>query len=106
AIEIPDASVPYQAFPDDGQSARWLIRLGSVRWLAPNPPATTTGHFVKSQTNADKEQAREGRSYIGVVAETVLAPAGKLRIKDRSQITNVANETTDLAGVEGSLRVE
>lgn len=105
-VRIPDASVPYQELPDTGDKARWLIRLGSVRWLPPNPPATTAGHFVISATPAEKQNAREGRSYVGVVAESVLAPAGKLRIRDRFTPTIPANETDDLAAVEGSLRVD
>jgi hypothetical protein len=106
ADEIPDGSVPYQEFPDDEQHARWLIRLGSVRWVAPNPPTTTTGHFVKSATEQELKKAREGRLYIGVVAESVLAPAGKLRIRDRKNPGPAINETADLVGIEGSLRVD
>jgi hypothetical protein len=107
--EIPDASVPYQALPESGDAARWLIRLGSVRWLAPNPPATTTGHFVKSESDDEKTKAGEGRPYVGVVAENVLAPAGKLRIRDRHNKLATGffgGETQDLAAVEGSLRVD
>jgi Chaperone of endosialidase len=100
-----DASVPYQALPEPGNGPRWLIRLGAVRWLAPNPPATTVGHFVKSESDDEKKQAREGRPYIGVVAQSVLAPAGKVRIKDRFKPTAAA-ETTDFAAIEGSLRVD
>jgi hypothetical protein len=105
--EIPDASVPYQALPESGDAARWLIRLGSVRWLAPNPPATTAGHFVKSESDDEKKKVGEGRPYIGAVAENLLAPAGKLRIRDRNKATGFsAGETQDLAAVEGSLRID
>jgi hypothetical protein len=106
ADEIPDASVPYQALPDPSDTARWLIQLGWVRWLAPNPPTTTVGHFVKSATDDDKAKAKEGRQYLGVVAEGVLGPAGKVRIRDRFKAVIPANETTHLAAVEGSLRVD
>jgi hypothetical protein len=105
--EIPDASLPYQALPESDDAARWLIRLGSVRWLAPNPPATTSGHFVKSESDDEKKKAGEGRPYIGAVAESLLAPAGKLRIRDRHKAAGfVAAETQDLAAVEGSLRID
>jgi hypothetical protein len=103
--QIPDASVPYQMLPDPGDDARWPICLGSVRWLAPNPPFPTTGHFVKSAPG-DESNTREGRTYIGVVAETVLAPAGKLRLKDRLTPTDRTKETSDFAAVEGSLRID
>jgi hypothetical protein len=103
---FPDASVPFQALPDAADNARWLIRLGSVRWLAPDPPSISVGRFVKSVTPGELDKAREGRRYIGVVAETVLAPVGKLRIRDRKNPGPLSNETADLAAVEGSLRVD
>jgi Chaperone of endosialidase len=105
ADEIPDGSVSYQEFPDDGGTARWLIPLGAVLWLAPNPPVTTIGHFVK-QSDADKQKARNELPYVGLVAKTLLAPAGKVRIKDREKLSIIANETGDLVGIEGSLRVD
>ena len=102
--EFADASVPYQALPDPSDDARWLIQVGAVRWLAPNPPATAIGHFVQSLPNELK--TREGRSCIGVIAESVLAPAGKLRIRDRKNPKPLVPETPELMGIEGSLRVD
>jgi hypothetical protein len=106
ANEFPDASVPYQVLPDPADAARWLVRLGSVRWLPPNPPLTTAGHFVKSQSDDEKRKASEGRPFIGVVAESVLAPAGKVRVRDRLKLWLAANETAHLAAIEGSFRVD
>ena len=103
---LPDTSIPYQALPETREASRWMIRLGSVRWLAPNPPATTTGHLVISQSAEEKQKARDARPYIGVIAENVLAAAGKIRIKDRLKVTIAANETGHLAAIEGSLRVD
>jgi hypothetical protein len=107
--QVPDAAVPYQALPDPGDG-RWFIRLGTVRWLAPNPPASTVGQFVKSTTPADQAKAREGRRGLGVVAESLFAPAQTLRIADRFTDPLPADPANPRSGgvavkLEGSLEV-
>lgn len=76
--EIPHASVPYQRFPEAGNDARWLVLLGYVRWSGTN--------FVASTTDDEKAHARRDRRYIGVVAERIFAPAGKLRVDGKAGI--------------------
>jgi hypothetical protein len=97
AAVFDDASVPYQALPDPGDSARWLVPLGYVLWSGT--------HFLKS---ADPDKVVEGRQYLGVVAETVLAPRGRVRIRVRTLDAGGSRpqDSTDFAGIEGSLRVD
>ncbi len=97
----PDESAPYQEFPDGTETIpRWLVRLGSVNWDGVNHK------FVAAAT----ERLIEGRSYVGVVAEQVLAPAKQLRIMPRVVSTDpLAPYDPDAAGfasVEGRLRVD
>ena len=81
------------------------IPLGAVRWLAPNPPATTVGHFVKSQS---AESFRRRRVHIGVVAQSILVPDGKqLLIRDREKLIGTLRfDPEHLAAVNGSLRID
>lgn len=101
--EIPDASIPYQSLADTDR-ARWLIRLGNVRWLAKPAPNQPGNYFVKSQTPDEREKAREERQYIGAVAESILAPAETLRLRPR--VAPSDPDATDFASVEGRLRVD
>ncbi len=89
-------SVPYQALTDPGDQQRWFILLGMVSWSGTQ--------FVPSDNPAT---LAFGRPYIGIIAETVLAPAGRLRIRDRTKPAPDGKlETPELAGIEGSLRVD
>jgi hypothetical protein len=97
-----DDSVPYQTFPDAGARARWLIPLGFVRWLPEH--AGQPGAFVE-RVPADNAKNRSQRRYAGVVAGSVSAAAGVIRLRDRSKDYS-ATLSRDLVWVEGDLRVE
>jgi hypothetical protein len=100
-----DESVPFQTFPDEAVKARWLIPLGVVRWL-PNSNTTLPGQFGSLQ-DKDRARSRELRRYIGVVAEAMQAPDGRLRLQDRSRDpTSFAPPSSDLVWIEGDLRIE
>ena len=92
-----DESVPHQDFVDDQGHRYWPIRLGTVSWDGVN----------RKFRKADDRLA-QGRQYVSVVAQTVLAPAGSVRIVDRSKYTpfDPAKEKDFLAAVEGTLRVD
>jgi hypothetical protein len=73
-LAIPrDASVPHQELPDDEDRPRWLVRLGNVLWdgqkLIPD--------------DADPPLLNQNRSFLGAVAEEVLAPQGRLVLRHR-----------------------
>lgn len=103
AVALYDESIPYQDFPTDNPSARWLILLGAVRWR-PNPAANLAGNFVK-RLQSDLDHSDSLRRYIGVVAGAVEAANGFIRLHDRTQpYSTVASN--DLVWIEGSLRVE
>lgn len=121
APQVFDESIPFQEFPED-DGPRWLIAIGYVRWLKQlNKP----GRFVaRNDTGAgsapkDSDLARQFRQYIGVVAETLHAPGGVIRLRDRDKDPdpgktyfhppNAKDDPTnpnDLVWVEGSLRVQ
>lgn len=112
-----DASVPFQTFPDTPKS-RWLVPIGFVRWqkLAAQP-----GRFVArvdTGTPKDSDAIRSVRQYAGVVAESINAAAGVLRLRDRAadpdpsktffhppMLVSDPQNPNDLVWVEGSLRV-
>jgi len=97
-----DASVPYQSFPAEGVRANWLIPLGLVRWKPEQ--GGQPGKFV-ARNSDDLKASRSKRHYIGVVAESVSAPDGHVRLRDRAKDYS-ALHSEDLVWVEGSLRVE
>jgi hypothetical protein len=102
-VALYDESIPFQDFPNDKPTTRWLIPLGEVRWL-PNAAANQPGNFVKREA-ADLTHSHSLRRYIGVVAGAVEAADGVVRIHNRTNdYSPVAS--TDLLWVEGSLRVE
>ena len=98
-----DESIPYQQFPEDGAESRWLIPLGVVRWK-PNPIATQLGHFVQ-RSPEDLAESRRLRRYIGVVAESVQAADGVIRLRNRQKDYSPVR-SNDLVWVEGDLRVD
>ncbi|MEK7204397.1 MAG: hypothetical protein AAB254_02705, partial [candidate division NC10 bacterium] len=103
---IYDESIPYQSFPEAGEKARWLIRLGYVRWK-PNPNAAQPGTFVKSPSpDPDREKKRAFRRYIGVVAQDVQAADGIIRLRERTQDPSKKSWSQDLVWVEGDLRID
>ena len=102
---LNDASVPFQALPDEGATAKWLIPLGFVRWQ-PNAVLGQPGNFVTSSDD-DKTVSRAARTYIGTVAESLLAADGILRLADRTRDYRTAKfKDKDLVHVEGVLRAE
>jgi hypothetical protein len=117
-----DESVPFQQFPESGDKRRWLIPVGMVRWFKQGSqpgtflPRDDSGGSDGLQTK-DSDQIRAFRRYLGVVAESVQAAGGVIRLRDRSvdptkvhfqppQIDDVAHPPeNDLVWVEGNLRV-
>lgn len=74
-----DESVPSQAFPDTDRQ-RWPIFIGIARW---RKDTGQPGRLIK-RLDADRNATRAARRYLGVVAETVFAADGVLRLRDRS----------------------
>jgi hypothetical protein len=102
-VSLFDESVPFQDLPDSDTKARWLILLGYVRWK-PNPDPNQPGKFIK-RSDEDLKASRRLRRYIGVVAESVQAADGVLRMRDRTKNCSSV-QSDDLVWVEGNLRVE
>ncbi len=75
---VCDGSVPYQAFPVDDEDALWLIPLGHVRWQGGAP-----GSF-QPLTDEQRVRSRRKRRYVGVVAESLLAADGVIRLRNRT----------------------
>jgi hypothetical protein len=97
AAELADASVPHQTLPADGEHALWLLPLGIVRYQPGNP-----GKLVKRDEPAKLRHARS-RQYVGVVAGSVEATGGVVRIHDRSKPYSTFS-TGELLCVEGDIR--
>jgi len=116
AKTLPDASVPHQDFPEQGDTAVWLVPLGCVQWL-PNQNPGQAGSFVSTSIQSSDSQPLKDaktafaqasnalRQYLGVVANAVQAPNGLIRLKDRAKTPSSVN-SQDLVWVEGSLRTE
>jgi hypothetical protein len=102
-VAIFDESIPYQEFPDEIEQTRWLIPLGVVRWK-PNVNPNQPGNFVQ-RSKEDLADSRRMRRYIGVVAESVQAADGVLRLRDRRKDYSPVR-SDDLVWVEGSLRID
>lgn len=115
-----DESVPFQDFPGDAKP-RWLIPLGYVRWQQTG----SSGQFVARDDSGtggaqkDSDLIRAFRQYIGLVAETLEAADGVIRLRDRFKdpdptktyfhaptIANDPANPNDLVWVEGNLRVQ
>lgn len=84
--EDTSASIPFQELPQEELKARWYVLLGEVFW------DTATRTFLQV------EEAK--RPWVGVVAQTVWAPAGDLRLVDRRAATDLQ------VTVEGKLQVD
>ncbi len=110
-----DESVPSQTFPDTDRQ-RWPIFIGIVRW---RKDTGQPGRLI-TRIDADRNRTRASRRYLGVVAETVFAADGVLRLRDRSNdssdpvvnfrppVVSAPPGTTpinDLVWCEGHLRV-
>ena len=123
---VYDEAIPQQSFPEPQDSARWLIPIGYVRWL---PLLNEAGRFVARDDSVrlasspdplkDSDKIRAFRRYIGVVAETIEAADGTIRLRDRAKDPKLSKFSApltvtdpeeppdnELVWVEGHLRVE
>jgi hypothetical protein len=71
-----DASVPEQGEHPEGGRARWLIPLGLIGW-------DSAAQRIVPLSPAERQGARLLRRHVGSVAESLYAPAGLLRLRDR-----------------------
>ena len=99
APELADASVPQQVLPSTDPHSLWLIALGVVSWQPGNP-----GTFAQ-RAAADLTRSELGREYAGVVARSVEATSGHVRVHDRGQPYSQF-ATDELMWVEGDLRID
>ncbi len=97
APELADASVPHQVLPEEGEHALWLVPLGVVMYQPGNP-----GKLVKRDAAATLRHARS-REYAGVVAGSVEATSGVVRIHDRGKPYSEFG-ADELLSVEGDIR--
>src|SRR5262245_61121401 len=121
AKPLYDESVPYQVFPESGSKPQWWIPIGYVRWLKlPGQAGTLIPRNDSGSAGQipDSDLIRAFRQYVGVVAETVMAADGALRLRHRDhdptkqhfqppQITSDPKKPPerDLVWVEGNMRV-
>lgn len=116
--DLYDESVAYQEFPESGSKPQWWIPIGYVRWLK---KSGQPGSLIKrddSATPPDSDLIRAFRQYVGVVAESVFAADGAIRLRNRADNPSLSNyqpprtaidpknpPENDLVSVEGSMRV-
>ena len=102
---IPDRSVPYQTFPTDGESPRWLIPLGRVRWQ-PGASAEEPGRFV-ARTHDDLADSQSRRVVIGTVTGAILAAEGSIVLADRTRDHDSDHQFgRELVRIKGAVRAE
>jgi hypothetical protein len=99
APELADGSVPHQSFPPDGGGARWPVPIGVIAWQPGTP-----GTFV-ARDQAALGLDRRSRQYCGVVAGSIEANGGHVRVHDRTAAYSPTS-TSELLWVEGDLRVD
>ena len=99
APELADASVPHQLLPASGEHALWLIPLAWCRGSRARP-----GSFAQ-RTAADLVRSERAREYTGVVARSVEATNGHVRVHDRGRPYSQF-ATLELMWVEGDLRLD
>ena len=99
APELVDASIPHQELPALGEPARWLVPVGTVRYQPGSP-----GTLVAAEDSTRSRSARI-RQYAGVVAGSVEAAGGQVRVHDRTRPYSPAS-SEELLSVEGDLRVD
>jgi hypothetical protein len=73
----PDGSVAAQLFPNDDDPSRWLIPVGRVLWQQGSP-----GNFG-AVDEATQKQSMLFRRQAGIVAESIIAANGLLRLRAR-----------------------
>jgi hypothetical protein len=76
-----DETVPCQELPENGDAPRWALFIGIVRWVK---AVNQSGRLIK-RSDDDLNATRRGRRYLGAVAETIQAPDGVLRLRDRTK---------------------
>jgi hypothetical protein len=116
--DLFDESVAYQMFPESGSKPQWWIPVGYVRWLKKaGQPGTLIARNDSGSGGLppDSDLIRAFRQYIGVVAETIVAADGALRLRHRNKDPAKANfqppqialdlKHQDLVWVEGNMRV-
>lgn len=93
-----DASVPHQQLPVDDDNAYWLIPLGHVKWEAASssflPLIDPTG-IAPEQKYESVMSSRAKRRHIGVIAESVFAAEGIIRLRERTIAFDPDNEEID-----------
>jgi hypothetical protein len=99
---IPDESIPFQTFPDEGAPSKWLVPIGRVLW---KPGSGGAAGAFRERSAADIRQSVEFRRHIGVVAQDVLAADGVVRIAYRTNEPNSDPWSNDLLWVDGNQRV-
>jgi hypothetical protein len=97
APEVVDGSIPHQQLPGEGDRATWLVPLGVVTWQPGSP-----GRLVQRDAVAKARHAVT-RQYVGVVAGSIEAVAGVVRVHDRGAPYSTAM-TGELLSVEGDVR--
>jgi len=88
-----DESVPYQELPA-AEAARWLVRLGDVRWDG----------AARVFRPATAGRLTNGRRYAGLVADHLLGTTGTVRVAPRAPAADP--DAADFAAIEGRLRVK
>jgi hypothetical protein len=102
---VPDESIPHQAFPAEEDKKRWRLFVGYVRWL---PTIGGGGAFAPRKAPDDETAARRLRRYAGVVAESVLAADGVLRLARRGDATSTyfSPPVEETVWISGKTRAE
>lgn len=117
--DLFDASVPYQTLPESGGKLQWWIPVGYVRWQKnAGQPGTLIARDDSGSGGLppDSDLIRAFRQYVGVVAESVYAADGAIRLRDRTDDPTKSNYQpplidpknpayNDLVSVEGAMRV-
>lgn len=80
-------SVPYQELPSEDERSRWLVLLGQVFWDSANRTFTLVDESA--------------RPWVGVVGQSVWAPAGTLRLADRRPDDDLHVTVAGRMAVEG-----
>jgi hypothetical protein len=96
---VCDASVPEQAPHPRGGRARWLVPLGLIRW------DEVQRRLVALDATARRD-SRIARRYAGVVAETIHAAGGVIRLRQRmvQPAPGTPDGEVDNACAQGRLR--
>jgi hypothetical protein len=92
-----DGSVAAQLFPTEDDPDLWLVPVGRVAWTQGNP-----GSFAAADETGEK-QSLLFRRQAGIVAESVIAANGLLRLRAR-WVERVAGQTVDQVCQSRALR--